>query len=672
MWRKHSLIMPTASRRVVDNTSAQQLLRMNDFSSEGTKNLSETFRRLYYHFYSNSAASRAERLFENLATVLLLKFSIDKLSGDDALKLFLNGKMTASELLGKFLPLVMPAEPAKSFSFTLRDESIRDAFNELGHFDLSLAPAHALGEAFQALIGPRLRGDKGQFFTPKSLVRAMVRIVAPQPNESVWDPACGTGGFLAETHVFQLENAKDPAVIGGRLVGTDKDPDLFKLTTALLHISTGGRSEGLNANSLNHAELDDAGIPKDFRFDVVLTNPPFGSRIPIQDKSILKHYDLGHVWVPDSSRNWSMSPEVRSSQDPQILFIELCVQYLRAGGRLGIVLPEGVFGNRQQGYVWTWLRQYGNITALLDCPRTTFQPSTDTKTNVLFFQKYPEATGRDVSQRPEVAVGIALHCGHDRRGRTHKPDGTPHPDDFDRLARAYHANGSSGDLWRMVQLYDASYIVPRYYVRDQDFTESERDIIEGAKIISIGDLIKLGVLTIRKGHEVGSHFYGSGDIPFVRTSDLNNFEISTDPTNAVSEDVYEEFRKQQDLKPGDIIIVVDGRYRIGSSAIFSENNYRCVVQSHFRILSLRDPDIVTSYELLYALNLPSVRMRIRDLVFVQSTLGTLGSRLLELEIPILHGGGPWRNRVDQFETILRTRDNLLAKIKEMAGPEIEL
>ena len=171
---------------------------------------------------------------------------------------------------------------------------------------------------------------------------------------------------------------------------------------------------------------------------------------------------------------------------------------------------------------------------------------------------------------------------------------------------------------------------------------------------------------------MGSHAYGSGDIPFVRTSDLNNHEISADPTNSVSEEIYEQFRPQQNLKPGDILMVVDGRYRIGATAILSENNYRCIVQSHFKILSLKRPDCLSSFELLYALNLPSVRVRIRDLVFVQSTLGTLGRRLLELEVPILHGIGPWRERVDSFEAVLKKRDALLAMIKEMAGPEVEL
>ena len=664
--------MPATTTRARKTESGQQLLRINDYSVGGAKNLAETFRRLYHRLYSNSSTSRAERLLENLATILLLKFSLDKSDGRAAFKRFLTGEETADNLLRTFLPRLLPKKTALSFSFSLSENSIREAMAELDHLDLSIAPAHILGEAFQALIGPRLRGDKGQFFTPKSLVRAMVRIVAPLAHESVLDPACGTGGFIGETHVFQLEGASADGPPKGRLVGIEKDPDLARLATALLQIATGGRTELLNANSLDSSEVSAAGLAPDFRFDVILTNPPFGSRIPVQDKNILRNYDLAHGWICHGESKWSMSPVVLSAQDPQILFVELCVKLLRPGGRMGIVLPEGVFGNRQEGYVWAWLRQQGRITTLLDCPRTTFQPSTDTKTNVLFFQKHSACDQPEAAPPPKVAIGVALRCGHDRRGRTHLPDGTPHEDDFDRLARAFTPNGNRNGLWKKVALGDATYLVPRYYVRDHEFTEAERGFIDGAELATIGELIERGVLSVRKGHEVGSHAYGSGDVPFVRTSDVNNLEISTDPTNAVSDEVYQEYRPQQDLKRGDILMVVDGRYRIGTTAILSENNYRCVVQSHLRIISIRRKDKLAPYELLYALNIPSVRIRIRDLVFVQSTLGTLGSRLLELELPLLHGPGPWRERVDKFEEILRKRDALLAQVAEMTGPEVEL
>lgn len=660
--------MPRRRKSLASSASKSEPVLFDNTDTGGVRNLGNTFRRLYYFLYSNSNASRAERLLENLSLILLTKYSFDTNGGTEALGRFMAGKGSAAELLAPQLLKVLPKNANWKRTFSLDDSALRSAFGVLADVDLSIAPAHVLGEAFQALIGPRLRGDKGQFFTPRSLVRAMVEIAAPQPHESVLDPACGTGGFLGETHIYQL---KQHGVTGNPapLVGIDKDSDLAWLATALLYVGTGGRANIYNANSLDADEWPPDLESVTSEFDVILTNPPFGTRIAVEDSHILSKYDLGHNWVHSDDAGWTARSAVMASQDPQVLFIELCVRKLRPNGRLGIVLPEGVFGNRQQGYVWTWLRRQGKITALLDCPRTTFQPGTDTKTNVLFFLKgdTPDDGGRD----QKVRIAVAIHCGHDRRGRTHLPDGRKHPDDFADLGGAFHQPGEH-PTWKTVCLSNRDYLVPRYYVHNHGQTNWERDITEGARVVAVGELLAKHLLTMRKGNEVGSDAYGAGDIPFVRTSDINNFEISFDPTKSVSEEVYEKFRRQQRLKPSDILMVVDGRYRIGSTAMLTENNHRCVVQSHFRIIGTPEGDHLDPYELLFALNLPFVRMRIRDLVFVQSTLGTLGKRILELEIPLLHGPGPWEGPLAQFRSILQGRDRLLADLRGMTGPEYDL
>jgi type I restriction enzyme M protein len=352
--------------------------------------------------------------------------------------------------------------------------------------------------------------------------------------------------------------------------------------------------------------------------------------------------------------------------------LELCVRLLRPGGRLGIVLPEGMFGNKGEGYVWQWLSTQGRILALLDCPRTTFQPSTDTKTNALFFERAKRVAVVAPTVPTVVRVGVALTCGHDRRGRSQLAEGSMHPDDFIDLGKSYHAKDGPKTLWRDVKLARLDYLVPRYYAERQPITAQEKDLTRGATWSSLTDLVAAKLLTIRKGHEVGSDAYGTGDVPFVRTSDISNFEISADPTKAVSADIYTKFSKQQHVKAGDVLIVVDGRYRIGATAMLTKHNSKCVVQSHFRIIGTPEPQQLDPYEVLFALNLPSVRLRIRDLVFIQSTLGTLGKRLYELKIPILHGDGPWRSHVDTFRRLLQERDLLLGELATRAGPDFEL
>lgn len=630
----------------------------------GIESIADAFRKLYYHLYTNSESSRAERIISDLSMLLLLKLATEKNGSQKTLHAFLAEKGSADELLMPILRKTYSGLVDSSDRFGMGDNSLRRCFGILAPISLSTAPAHVLGEAFQALMGPRLRGDKGQFFTPRSLVRAMVEIVAPLPNESVLDPACGTAGFLMESHAYQIQALGGKSATG-RIVGLDKDNDLYRISSALLRIACGDNAKLLNANSLDvltsDAELVGEG------FDVILTNPPFGAKIGVKDKAILKRYDLAHQWIErKDGKGWTKTDIVSSTQDPQILFLEACVRVLKPGGRLGIVLPEGVFGNKRTSFVWSWIREQGKITALLDCPRTTFQPGTDTKTNVLFFQKGThENNGRKVE---EVFVAVPLNCGHDRRGRTHYSDGRPYLDDFATLGRPEKRKGSP---WARVKLTEPDYLVPRYYVGGARSTEEE-SLTQDAKVMSLSEMKRLGFLTIRKGHEVGSDAYGTGDIPFIRTSDVTNFEVSVDPTKAVSTDIYNEYVGQQKLKPGDILMVVDGRYRIGSTALLTESNYRCIVQSHFRIISLQESSPIDPYELMFALNLPSVKLRIRNLVFVQSTLGTLGNRLLELEIPLLNGKGPWSEKVRIFKQALRDRDQSLSQLRQLSAPDPEL
>ncbi len=624
----------------------------------------EAFKRLYYHLYTNSSASRAERIISDLSKLLLISIANRSQDESNLLLSFINGDCEANQALIPLLSRNFPALMASNDSFSVDDESLRLALNEIDELDLAHAPGHLLGDAFQALMGPRLRGDKGQFFTPKSVVRAMVEIVAPSSGEKVIDPACGTGGFLSETAFYWSERNET-----GVLIGYDKDTDLALLANALLGIAAKDSFSVGNINSLDiKAITPRSGKSSPFEADVVLTNPPFGSKIPVRDENILKQFSLGHVWEYNKESNrWVQTSIVRGTQDPQILFIELCIRLLRSGGRLGIVLPEGVFGNSSTGYVWDFVRENGEITGLLDCPRTTFQPGTDTKTNILFFTK-----NETDNQRKNLAtrVAVAYQCGHDRRGRTQTGEGRPYPNDFSEIAKDWAEKRPT--FWNTCTISDRYYLVPRYYDK-RTIALLEEDVAEFApKLISIGSMIEEGWLSIRKGHEVGAEAYGTGDIPFVRTSDISNFEISIDPTKSVSQEVYEKYKDEQKLCAGDILMVVDGRYRIGRCAILNEYNSKCIAQSHLRVLSLSDAAPISPVEFLYLLNLPGVQREIRNLVFIQTTLGSLGKRIYQVKVPIPQKKRTaWNKRIIRFEKILAERSRLLFELRDFTW-DIEL
>lgn len=633
---------------------------------------SAAFRKLYYHLYSNSRASRAERIVSELSNLLLCKIASERNGGDSRLLQFLQGYGTANELL---IPILVDAYPhlvAAEEKFYLEDEALRYGLRELEPLSFQSAPAHILGEAFQALMGPRLRGDKGQFFTPKSLVRAMVAILNPPIEAKVVDPACGTGGFLVETHAYQTKDGKDQnASKVGNVIGIDKDQDLCRLAEATLQIVAPHRSEVLNFNSLDFKalrKLPPAISP--LEADFVFTNPPFGAKIKITEVAILRQYQLGHKWTLTET-GWQQDAGLRESQDPQILFLELCMKLLKPGGQLGIVLPEGVFGNHSLGYVWDFVQSQGKIIALLDCPRTTFQPSTDTKTNVLFFQKF-DALSETPRPSKQIWTAVALHCGHDRRGRSVKTLFERYPDDFPGIGMSFAHRETGTRFWQLATITNPYYLVPRYYdtAPMQELAQEAERL--GAELISLGDMLKKNYIRIRKGHEVGAEAYGTGDIPFIRTSDLANYEISIDPTCSISEETYRQYADQQQLAPGDILLVSDGRYRIGRTAILHAHNYRCIVQSHLRIISVLHDCPISAIELLYLFNLPMVQHQIRNLVFIQSTLGSLGKRLHEISIPLPKKTLEWQKTISEFRVLIDGRATLLQQLREFEHPGYEL
>ena len=635
-----------------------------DLSASSPSDYYEGFRKLYYHLYSNSSASRAERIISDISKLLLVVLGSTNSADREVISLFIEGRVTANESL---LPLVKSKFPNifdRGDRFGVDDESLKMGLKSIWDLDLKNAPSHLLGDAFQALIGPNLRGDKGQFFTPKSVVRCMIEILSPGAKSKVIDPACGTGGFVTEVASYWARKNTTP----GKIIAIDKDKDLFILTSALLNLSSADNAHTLNQNSLDKSLLRKLSrVQSPFGADHVITNPPFGSKISVRNEDILTQYELGYQWeFSKADKKWIKTDLLRSMQDPQTLFIELCIELLKEGGTLGIILPEGIFGNKTCGYIWDFIRSKGEILGLIDCPRTTFQPGTDTKTNILFFKKSSQPKNK------KAKIAVAINCGHDRRGRTITDNGSSYANDFSLIASDWFSKNHK--FCFNASLSKPYYLIPRYYDQKTNLLLKDEAKVLSATIISFEEMIRKGWVTIRKGHEVGSDSYGTGNIPFVRTSDISNFEISIDPTKSVSEKIYERYSREQNLKPGDILMVVDGRYRIGRAAILHESNARCIVQSHLRIISVNEEiSPIGSFELLYLLSMKSVQRDIRSLVFIQSTLGSIGTRIKEIKIPIpLEKDKKFTSQVARFKAALEERAKLLGVLLELDRQNVEL
>lgn len=608
------------------------------FPIEANKDALSFFKELYYHLYSNSNVSRQEQIIEDLSKILLYVLANEEVETQE----LLSGKHICD-----FLKTVYPNLSNHISPFVLNDEFIRFSFNKINTISFGENPSIVIGEAFQALIGPILRGDKGQFFTPKSVVNFMVTVIGLRENDIICDPAAGTGGFLSEVLSHQTNHVK--------VIGFEKDEFLAKLSASIFEITHPDKFNFYNINSLDLNFLEKENLLSSF--DKIVTNPPFGAKIGIKDPDILRNFDLGHIWTFIKSDNqWIKTNKLLNEQSPQVLFIELCIKLLKDGGKAGIVLPEGVFGNKSLGYLWDYLRQHITITELVDCPRTTFQPGTDTKTNILFFRKIRTSPDRI----PKFKIGIAKHCGHNKRGSFVEANGVKIQNDFKLLSDSYH-NGMKN--WLHGIMKDPYYLVPRYCIQsiENQFSDTNFDLKE---FCSIGDLIGKKYLQIKKGNEVGSAAYGTGSIPFIRTSDITNLEINTDPTKSVSIEYFEKYKKIQNIKFGDILFVSDGRYRIGRSAIILDENAECVIQSHLKIIKILDDSMLSPFELLYLLNHQFVKQQISNLIFIQSTLGSVGNRLKEIKLPIPIKNDKWSQVIDDFTNVLVERNRLLKRLQK--------
>lgn len=201
-----------------------------------------------------------------------------------------------------------------------------------------------------------------------------------------------------------------------KIYGIDKDYFLSKVAKAYMAILGDGKSGLFCENSLDKVENWNEktkikiGLNK---FSILLTNPPFGSKIKVQGEEILSQYDFGYKWSLNKETNEYEKGALKDDEMPQILFIERDYQLLRDNGKMAIVLPDGVFGNDGFAYVRNWLKKKGKILAIIDIPTETFQPNTATKTSVLFFQKMKEDK---IPKNYKIFMAICDTCGHDRRG----------------------------------------------------------------------------------------------------------------------------------------------------------------------------------------------------------------------------------------------------------------
>ncbi len=190
------------------------------------------------------------------------------------------------------------------------------------------------------------------------------------------------------------------------------------------------------------------------------------------------------------------------------------------------------------------------------------------------------------------------------------------------------------------QIKDKIFI-PIYYIGVEKTLKKLADD-KNFTLLSIKNLTNQKIIYTNKGgylprgDEIGSHVYGLGDIPFIRTSEINNWEINLDSYKKTSEEVYKQYKLKQNIEEGDILLVKDGGPNlIGKTAYITSLDTKIIIQSHiFQIKVLENNEFIDSYLLLYLLNLDIVQKQIQAITFVQGTIATIGYRIMDLILPI--------------------------------------
>jgi type I restriction enzyme M protein len=312
----------------------------------------------------------------------------------------------------------------------LNPQRIQTVVGFLQDINLGKTDLDSKGRAFETFMDSFFRGNFGQYFTPREIVSFIVSVLPIKHNSLVLDTSCGSGGFLlhaldkvrkhaddyypdfetnaderqdhykywhdfAEKNLFGIEINEQIARVAkmNMIIHDDGHTNVVSCDGLLSIDDLTTKDEKGNINTLqrgiktrtNNSDL------KHNHFDFIITNPPFGSTVKQIEQAYTDNYDVFHKeinWLEPNSKRVQ-----RPNQSTEVLFIEQCFEFLRAGGFLAIVIPDGVLTNSTLQYVRDWIAEHFRIVAIISLPQTAFSATgAGVKSSVIFLRKYDDKT----------------------------------------------------------------------------------------------------------------------------------------------------------------------------------------------------------------------------------------------------------------------------------------
>ena len=379
--------------------------------------LSIVFNECHNYIYANEGMLK-DKVFHEMVKLLMMKlydeqnpplrFGINAQEYRD----IANKKVTSFESLEVLFEEVR--EKYKEFfsddKLKLKPLTLAYIVGKLQYISLEKTPGDVKGEAFQTFVYSYQRGARGEYFTPHPVVKLAINMIAPQPHEKIIDPASGSGGFLLKSIQYIKEKHPDIDIkeyIQNSVRGIEFNPDVALSAMVRMAFEGGTGKEIIHQNALiKDKKLENS-------FDIILTNPPFGNKGKIEERAILENYTLAHRWIKGTGEGqWKATGSMLARQSPEILFIEKSLNLLRSGGRMAIVLPDGLLQNISNSHVRYWLREKAKILGIVSIPQEAFIPyGTGIKTSMLLLQKHP-------SEAKKIFMSRIKKIGYDVKAQT--------------------------------------------------------------------------------------------------------------------------------------------------------------------------------------------------------------------------------------------------------------
>lgn len=536
-------------------------------------------------------------------------------------------------------------------------KTLRGIIGKIQSFKITDTERDIMADAFEIFIDKSVKESEGQFFTPRNVINTIIEAIDLKETDKIIDSACGSGGFLVEA-LKKIEDIIDKkgneygwnestklaqwqscAIKNFR--GLEKDPFLSKLSKSYMAILGDGKGGIYREDTLDIPEHWQSQTQNEIKlnsFDILLANPPFGKNIKVEGKDKLSQFTLA------KKNDVKGKISLLKTGNVTTLFLERNFQFLRKGGKLGIILPEPYFALKKYQNCIDFMFKNNNILWVIDLPHNTFRPHNNAKCCAIIIEK-----GKP--QQPYINMAVAEYIGHDHQGKPIYNEDKTIKDDtkqiIKEISERYQNNGELKSHYDRQLTFKVKYsdilekkiLVPRFYWKTKLELIKKDALQKKINLISLQQLIDEGIITNFSGHgSPKGETKGQGDIPYIRVKDIVNWQPYIDVTSLIPRSEYDKhFSYKKQLKEKDILYVSRGSYRIGSVAMISPYDGEMLLTREIiviRMKKLNNKYNITPEYLLYALSHRYTFEQTENKVFYEPCLPNIENRWKEILIPI--------------------------------------